>query len=311
MTPLLLLFLAIDGTVVNKTTNRPAADTPVTLLRLGDGGMMPLGTVKAAADGKFQFDQPLDSPYLLQASFDGVTYNKMIRPGEAATGIELAVFATNRDRSKIRILQHMMLFEPNEGTLSVSESLFIENAGDASFNDPAGNYRFTLPPEANGQVEVRITGAGGMPLNREAEPAGPPNTYKLTYPFKPGETRIDFQYSLPFTPPAVFPARVLHAITPQDGVTRIVTPSGVKVSGEGIEDLGAEPQTQAQIYALTRGTADLRIEGTGSLRALNADESASPEPRAIPPRLMDRKEWILGISLFALALGFFALYKRS
>jgi hypothetical protein len=317
VTPFLLLLfagslLAVDGTVINKTTNQPAAGAPVTLMRLGDGGMMPLGTVKAAADGKFRFEQGAEAPLLLQATFDGVTYNKLIRPGEPSSSVELPVFATSKDRSNIRILQHMMLLEPNDGRLNVSESIFFQNTGNVSFADPAnGSYRFQLPPGANGQAEIRITGAGGMPLNREAEPAGPPNTFKISYPLKPGETRVDMQYSLEFSSPGVFPARVLHAISPKDGVTRIVTPSGVQLSGDGIDDLGVEPQTQAQVYALTKANTEIQISGTGSLRALDAEEGGSPEPRAIAPRLMERKEWIFGISLFALALGFLALYKRS
>lgn len=312
MTPLLLLFLAIDGTVVNKTTGKAAAEAPVVLMRLGDGGMMPVGTVKAGGDGKFRFDQAADGAFLLQTTFEGVTYNKVLRPGEPATGVELPVFSTTRDQSQVKIVQHMMLFEPNEGKLSVSESVIFKNDGNSSYNDAdKGSYRFVLPAAAEGKVEVRVTGSGGMPINREAQAAGAPNTFKIDYPIKPGESRFDLSYSLPFTSPGKFQAKVLHPITAQEGVTRIVTPSGVTLKGPGLEDLGAEPQTQAQIYGLNQSETEFEVNGTGSLRALEADESGSPEPTAIPPRLMERQWWIVGLSLFALALGFVALLKRA
>ncbi len=312
MTSLLLLVLAIDGTVINKTTGKAAAETPVVLMRLGDGGMMPVGTVKSAPDGKFQFNQGVDAAYLLQATFDGVTYNKMLRPGESGANVELEVFSASKQSKDVRIVQHMMLFEPNEGKLSINESIIFRNAGQTAYADPAvGSYRFYLPAAAEGKVEVRITGSGGMPINRDAAPAGPANVYKIEYPIKPGESRFDIQYSLPFESPGKYPAKILHPITPTDGLTRIVTPSGVKIAGAGIEDLGSEPQTQAQVYALTRAETEFEVTGTGSLRALEADETGSPEPQAIAPRLMERMWWILGLSLFALALGFAALLKRA
>ncbi len=312
MTPFLLLILAIDGTVVNKTTGKTAAEAPVVLMRLGEGGMMPVGTVKSGADGKFKFDQPADGPYLLQTTFEGVTYNKVLRPGEPASGLELAVFSTTRDKSQVKIVQHMMLFEPNEGTLSIRESIIFQNGGNSSYNDAAnGSYRFALPPEAEGKVEVRVTGSGGMPINREAQPAGAPNTFKIDYPIKPGESKFDLSYKMPFTSPGKFAAKILHAITASEGVTRIVTPSGVTIKGEGLEDLGTEPQTQAQIYRLTKAETELEVTGAGSFKALEADETGSPEPTAIAPRLMERQWWIVGLSLFALALGFIALLKRA
>jgi hypothetical protein len=312
MTPFLLFFLAIDGTVVNKTTGKPAPEAPVVLMRLGEGGMMPVGTVKAGNDGQFKFDQSVDGPFLLQTTFEGVTYNKVLRPGEPGTSVELPVFSTTRDKSQVKIVQHMMLFEPNEGKLSISESIIFKNDANRSYSDPAGgSYRFALPPAAEGKVEVRVTGSGGMPISREALPAGPPNVYKIDYPIKPGESRFDLNYSMPFTAPAKFQAKILHPISATEGITRIVTPSGVTLKGSGLEDLGAEPQTQAQIYGLNQSEAEFEVIGSGSLKALEADESGSPEPTAIAPRLMEKQWWIVGLSLVALGLGFVALLRRA
>jgi hypothetical protein len=274
--------------------------------------MMPVGTVKSGANGAFRFEQGLDGPYLLQATFDGVTYNKMLRPGETGSGLELEVFSATRESSAVRIVQHMVLIEPGDGKLSVNESIIFKNSGQASFADPvAGSYRFYLPPETKGKSEVRVTGSGGMPINRDAKPAGAPDVYKIDDPIKPGESRFDIHYEMPFTTPGKLRSRILHPITATDGLTRLVTPSGVTVRGEGVEDLGAEPQTQAQVYALTKAEAELEISGAGSLSALNADEAGSPEPRAIAPRLMDRMGWILGLSCAALAIGFAALLKKA
>ena len=51
-----LAFGAFDGTIINRTTGKPAAGTIVSLVQPGGGGMQTLASVKTDADGKFKFD---------------------------------------------------------------------------------------------------------------------------------------------------------------------------------------------------------------------------------------------------------------
>jgi hypothetical protein len=303
---------AIDGTVMNRTTGKPAADVPLLLMRLGDGGMMPAGNARSGVDGKFEFQQGVDGPLLLQAVSGGVTYNKMLRPGETGKGVEIEIFDTSRQPGDTKVVQHMMLVEPGDGKLAISESIIFRNGGKTSYLDPVnGTYRFYLAPEAKESLSVRVTGPSNMPLKKEAEPAGPANVYKIDFAIRPGETRFDLQYALPFRSPGKFSGRVLHPINEKEGQTRLVTPSGVKLSGAGLEDLGAEPQTQAEVYALNKADFDLEVTGTGSLRALEADEAAMPEPQAIPAKISERQWWITGLTLLALAIGFVYLWGKG
>jgi hypothetical protein len=304
-------LLAIDGTVINKSTGKPVGDVPVVLMRLGDGGMMPAGTAKSGPDGKFAFAQGVDGALLLQAVVDGVTYNKMLRPGETGKNVELEVYSTTRNPAEVKIAQHMILVEPADGKLTIQESVIFRNSGRMSYIDPEkGSYQFFVPPEAKDSLKVRVTGPGNMPVNRNAEPAGPANVYKVDFALKPGESRFDFEYSLPFTSPGKWKGRILHPITPESGQTRLVTPSGVKLAGPSVEDLGAEPQTQAEVYDLKRADFEIEVSGNGSLRALEADEAGSPEPQAIAPRLHERIWWVVGLSLAALAIGFVYLLRK-
>ena len=52
------------------------------------------GSVNTDAQGKFRIEQDLqaDSPHLLQALHQGVTYNTMLSPGAPLNGIELKVY---------------------------------------------------------------------------------------------------------------------------------------------------------------------------------------------------------------------------
>ena len=46
---------------------------------------------------------------------------------------------------------------------------------------------------------------------------------------------------------------------------RIVTPGAVTIEGNGIEDMGQEPTTQARIYNVKSKDFTAKITGTGSL----------------------------------------------
>ena len=108
--------------------------------------------------------------------------------------------------------------------------------------------------------------------------------------------------------------RGLRALQQGLGSGDLAAQSGCRAQGLAqsvVEDLGAEPQTQAEVYGLNKADYELEVTGTGSLRALEADESAMPEPQAIAPKINDRMYWILGLSLFALSLGFVTLLKRA
>ena len=306
---LALPLAAIDGIVVNKTTGKPAVEAPIVLMQLGEGGMMPVGTTRTAADGKFHFEAN-GGGFLLQATVNGVTYNKMIQAGQTGD-VTVEVYDTTKSAKDVSVVQHMMLLEPNDGKLTVSETVVYKNDGNASFADPAaGTFRFYVPSEVKEELQVRVTGPGGMPTNVTAIASGTPGVYKLENPIKPGETRFDVQYALPFGDKGTLKSRVLHPITESAGQTRIVTPSGVSVKGAGIEDLGTEPQTQAQVYALKKPDYEIEIAGTGSLRGLEADESGSPEPQIIPAKILERKWWVVGLSMGALALGFVMLLRK-
>lgn len=302
-----LPLLALDGVVINKTTGKPAVEAPVVQMQLGEGGMMPVGTTRTGTDGKFHFEGA-GGGTLLQVTVNGVTYNKMVQGAEPVT---VEVYDTTTNSKAVAVVQHMMLLEPNDGKLSVSETVVFKNTGNSSFADPAnGSFRFAIPPEVKEEIQVRVTGPGGMPTNSSAVASSTPGIFKVDNAIKPGETRFDVQYSIPFGEAGKFKNRVLHPITDTLGQTRIVTPSGVTVKGTGIEDLGTEPQTQAQVYALKKTDYEIDIAGTGSLRGLDADETGSPEPQVIPARLLERKWWIVGLAMVALTCGFLMLWKK-
>ncbi len=297
---------AVEGVVVNRTTNQPQPGATVTLYKLGGAGMEAVESVRSGAGGRFRMDRTPEGPHLIQTAFDGVTYNHMLPPGSPTTGLQLEVYNSSSRPGSAQVTQHMVLLEPSGGQLAVTETLVFENTGKLAYNDPErGTLRLWIPPGA--KARVMATAPAGMPIERAAEPAGPPQVYKVDFPIKPGETRFDITYSVPLADPAEFRGKILHR-----GTVRLVAPAGVTLAGDGIELVGREPRTQAAIYSIRGAEYAVRIEGSGTLRAAAEDsEDSGPGLQQILPRVYDRAPWIVGFALGALMAGLVLLYRRS
>ena len=303
-------FAAIDGKVVNQTTGKPQTGATVTLYKLGQAGPEQIESVKSGADGKFHITQDAQGPgpRLVQAAYGDVTYNRILPPGSPSNDVTVDVYNSSKQPGAAKVAQHMVLVEPVRGQLMVSESYIFRNDGKMTYNDvDGGTLRFFLPPSANGAVKVEATAPQGMPIAQAADKTSTPNVYKLAFPIKPGETRIDIGYTIPFTAPGKFEGKILY----KGGPTRLVAPSGVTIKGDNIQSIGQEPRTQASIYDIKGADFKVEISGAGSLRQGedNSDESSGPTFEQIPPKVYGNMKWILALAFAILTLGFILLYR--
>src|ERR1044071_4841917 len=104
-----IVSAAIDGTVTNRTTNKPQPGATVTLYKLGENGLESVESVKSDAAGKFRIDQNLQGPRLLQSAYDGVTYNHMLPPNAKDTGVALDVYNSTKQPGAAKVMQHMVI----------------------------------------------------------------------------------------------------------------------------------------------------------------------------------------------------------
>lgn len=311
---------AVDGTVVNKTTGAPQAGISVTLVKPGQGGMRTLGTTTTDAAGKFAFanDEPGGGPQLLQATYDGVNYNKLLTPNISTSGVELDVYASTTSPSVAHVAQRMLVMEPTLSQINVSETVVVDNSSDRTFNNPkTGEWHFYLPPAANGQVRVNAQGPQGMPLPRAAEKTAQTNVFKIDFPVKPGETQFQIAYVLPVGSPFTFRGQVVNLPGMIAGPLRLVAPPGVIFTGSDIQQLGVEPNTQATIYnVLPNGPFKVDIAGTGSLNGGNDASGTQNEDESTPvtegpPKIYAHMGWLIGLIVAILGLGLVLLFRNS
>jgi hypothetical protein len=310
-----LALAAVDGTVQNATDGKPQAGATVTLVELG-GGMNTIGSTKSDAEGHFKFDATMQpaTPYLIQALYEGVTYNRVLAPGTPSSGIAIEIYNAAANVPEAKVSQDMILLERTGNELVVNETVIYTNTGKTTLQSPGGSLKIQVPPEVNTPIKMRVTAPQGLPISREAEKGKEPNTWVVQYPIKPGETRIDFSYSMPATgETTTFAGRILHG----GGPVRFVTPQGVRLESPALTDLGPEPRTKASVYELKGSQFAINVTGTGQLRAASAqaegtapsEEDNTPGIDLIKPRIFQRLPWILAFSFAMLGVGFAAMYR--
>jgi hypothetical protein len=326
---LLPVYAAVDGTVVNQTTGKPAKDATVTLYKLGQAGPEALQSVHTDAQGKFSIAQDAQGgPHNLQATYDGVTYAHILRPGMPTTGITLEVYDASTKPGGAKVAQHFYILQPSQGQMVVSEVYLFKNDGKTAYNDPTnGTLKFYLPAAAKGVVKVQARAPNGMPLDQLAQKTAKADVYKIDFPIKPGETQFDINYMVPYTSPGRFGSKDL-AGSPE---TMLVAPSGVELKGDGVEFARKEPRTQAGIYMVNKPSFEVEVTGQMAASEQQGDSGAGgdsansgPNIEQLMPKLFSHVDgsagffqkvlavkWILLLALSILTLGFILLYRQQ
>jgi hypothetical protein len=315
---ILALFLAampataaISGTVINRSTGKPQQGATVAFYKVATAtGPELVDQAKSDANGNFTINQtPPPGPSLLRTAFDGLTYNHMLTPGSPASGITLDVYNASKSQGDAKVAKHMILFEPGGGQVSVSETYLFTNSGKTAWNDPdLGTLKFAIPQGASAP-KVQATAPGGMPLGAPVSRNPRTETYFVDFPIKPGETRFDVTYSAPYSEGADYAGRVLT----KDDNTYLIAPQGVDMKGDGLNDLGAEPRTQAHIYGFTGNSYKIQLTGSvaGAPEQAQPDSDAGPKIEQILPRVNRQSKLIIPLALGILALGFALLYRKG
>ncbi len=303
--------------MLNRTTGVPQAAATVTLYKFGQGGMEPVTDTKTDAQGQFTINQDPagPGPAMLRVEIDNITYNHMLPPGASTTGITLDVYNATRQPQDVKISKHMLVFQPSSGgPMTVNETFLLENSGKTTWVDPVnGTLRFYLPAAAQDKVEATGAAPDGLPVPIPTGETAASQVYAAKFEIKPGETRIDLTYTVPYTAGTAYAGK----IPSHDEDTYLVAPEGVTLEGAGLQDLGEEPRTHAHIFGLAGNAYRIKLTGAVTASAAAADSSADSQDsggsriEVILPRVNAKAKLIVGLALAILGLGFVLLYRAQ
>lgn len=264
----------LTGTVKNSTTNKPGAGDEVVLLKLGQG-MEEGGRTKTDAKGNFSFKlDDAQSPHLVRVIHQEVTYHRMAPPG--TTSVEVEVYDVSKKLEGITNVADIMRFQAGQGQLEVQRVFAVENSSKpprTQMNER--NFEFYVPDGAR-IVEGSAMTAGGQPVNSAPVPegGGDRNRYAFLFPLRPGETRFEVVYQLPYTGSANIDP---HPVTSLQHFVAVVpkTMQFTPAPGATFQQLADPQQPGVVMQVASNAAADdhrlaFRIAGEGSFPQQNA-----------------------------------------
>jgi hypothetical protein len=320
----------LTGTVKNSTTDKPAAGDEVVLLKLGQG-MEEGGRTKADANGKFSFKlDDAQSPHLIRAIHQDVTYHRMAPPG--TTSVELEVYDVGKKIDGISVVADIMRVQVEQGQLEIMRAFAVQNNSKpqrTQMNER--NLEFYVPDGAKMDGGSAMT-ANGQPITSAPVPEGEKNRYSFIFPLRPGITQFQVAYELPYSgsanldPKSVYPLEHFVAILPKSMQFTAATNAAFKPMNDP-----NQPDSIVQVASSTtvgqnlafkvsgQGMLETRQEGNGSQGSEAGAQSSPPgaagaqatnrpggglgPPIDAPDPLQKYEWWILGGLAAALTIG--------
>jgi hypothetical protein len=310
----------MTGTVVDRTTGKPAANVPLTLLNV-TANMAEVGSTKSDAQGAFTIDSPSigGGPMLLRAYYQGVNFNTFVPPVNKPVTAE--VFDVSHDPKSVAPTTHVVIFQPSENKLIGAEEYMVQNSSNPpqAYFRTEGNFDFAIPEKGVLQ-QIAATSSSGMPVTQASIEKGN-GKYAIAYAFHPGETSIRFSYDLPYAGQAA----VLKLPATYPGVKLlVVAPPGVTVSGEGLQPAGQEEGMMVYTHEPLAAKASLTVNisgigspqqsasaGTQSQEQQGNSRTGNENIQAVPGRLDEYKWYLLAGMGLLFAMSAFLLSRKQ
>ncbi len=321
----------LKGTVKNGTTGKPSGGDDVVLLDMSQG-MQEAARTKTDSQGRFSFNyNEGGAPHMVRVLHQGVNYfpqGGIITPGSSTA--EVTVYEAAAKVEGIGLTVDMLRAQTEGSNLQVTELWAVKNNSSpprTQMSDQA--FEMVLPAEA--QVDSGMaSGPGGQPINSAPVPQAEKGKYAFIFPLRPGETRLQVSYHLPYSGKIKLAPKPLYAT---DHVV-IMLPKTMQFSGAaGYQTMnGGDPNANIQVITNVNPGQDLsfNLSGTGTIADSQQTATAGGggaqgggmaqrrggpggglgAPEETPDPLHRYRGFILGGLGVALALGVFYVVTR-
>lgn len=259
----------LTGTVKNSTTGKPSAGDDVVLFKLGQG-MEEAGRTKTDAKGQFNFKlDDAQAPHLVRVIHQEVTYHRMAPPG--TTSVEVQVYDVAKKVEGIEVVADIMRIQAAQGQIAVTREFGVQNTSNpprTQMNER--NLEFYIPDGAHVIDEsATATTEGGNPLRSAPVPEGEKNRYSFIFPLRPGMTRFEVTYQLPYSgsanldPKSPYPLEHFVVMLPKAMKFNAASAS----AGFKLINYPNEPDAAVQVASNTTPGQNLafKISGEGTL----------------------------------------------
>ena len=201
---------ALTGTVTNGTTGKPSSGDQVVLIKLASG-MDEVGHTKTDSQGKFSFNvESGQSPYLVRAIHQEVTYHVAAPPG--TTNVDLKVYDVSSKLDGINVVADLMYVQAGQGRLGITRVFAVDNSSQpprTEMNDAPFEF---YAPEGAEIDEAQAQTSGGQPLTVSPTPQAQKGRYAFDFPLRPGQTQFQVTYHLSYSGKATIDPHLIYPL---------------------------------------------------------------------------------------------------
>jgi hypothetical protein len=195
-----LSSLEIKVDIFNETQRRFQKVSLISLIEL-QGAMQTFATQKDKAKATFKYEKTLNSPLLVQATYMGVNYNKIIPPiNQDNVSVTISVYEKVNNLPTEIELSVLHQFKALKGNiLKVVKFYYFNNPTLYTFADIDGGISLHAPSTATKFSAAVSIGEGKsdlqwLRLNPESKQS---ELVSLAYPLKPGDRVYQLEYEVP------------------------------------------------------------------------------------------------------------------
>jgi hypothetical protein len=335
------LAAPLTGVVTDRTTGKPSAGDPVTLVA-PMSGMAEVAHTTTDARGRYSLNAPDAGAYLLRAVHQGAPF-LIAAPssGSNASG-DISVYDVAAKVHDLSLVADVYELEAQGGQLTVEEQFIVSNTSSPPMTQFSGNTFEIVLPESAVVDEASASRPGGLPTTVELKPLPQQRHFSINVPIQPDqgdqETEFLVRYHMPYSgqltvsPMLLLPVRHEIVFLPKE--MKFAGGSGTKYQVPQDPRFPKDPNTQTFMADSVQPGQPLQftVSGNGSLpqeQAQGTDQSANGSPQASngsrpggglgapgdPNATHDPwaqyKWWILGALGVALVLGAGAMLKAG
>lgn len=186
----------VFGTVVDKTTGKPAVGDDLALLTIANGSLE-VSRGRSSADGSFRLETNVTGPHILRVRHDNVIYTQRVIAG---TSVRMSVFDASSNLAGIHGTVSIMRIEAASHRLNITElhSIANDSTPPRTLVNPL-NLEVLVP---SGAIldSVAVEGPSSRPELVQPKPISTGDAkYAIGYPLRPGKTQFAIHYHLPYS----------------------------------------------------------------------------------------------------------------
>ena len=195
----------VQGKLVNGTDPKIIGKgVEIDVIQLGQGMSILKSSVTDSAAGFRVEGLPVELPLMIRANYQSVNYHGRVQfDASAKADVRIEIFETTESMKDIRVDEVRLGFQleaPGDHLRVLETYSFVnETNPKKTFMSMTGSFRFSKAAGLTEPPQMSVQGPGGaMPLRNSPLESPDGQSYYSLYPLRPGTTKFEIDYALPY-----------------------------------------------------------------------------------------------------------------